>query len=297
MRMAGWAVVWLLGMGGVVWAQGQAPPPMSADEASPDTAPPAMSSAGDATGLNAPPALSQGSEDSGMAPPSMEGSASLEAPATPLAPSEIPPPPQRPFLQRLNVLEVGLMAGALAGGWAAALVTHVVATAVFTSVAAGRPAYDLPVLVVRGALEPTSTDTGLARLFGAAGGAWMLGALAVSALTGAVFAGLVAAALSNLSQDWSTAPGPVVASGLLAAAVCMAGGTALFLGSLLVPVPPLWVATFALAGLVCVVVPPVAVAVGQLVTKTARPVPGGIIYKLLEAALSNPMIRQKMGGL
>lgn len=281
------AVLLVLCGAGVAQAQ-EAPPPMEMEGAAPSDG------ASDAAPQPWEVDLPQGS---GEMPPPLDGSEPPSWEASPMQQVPIGPPPDRPFVERLNTLELGLAAGALFGGWAAAMAVAVGAIAAFTTVAVGRPAWDAPLMLWQTVRHPTDTHTPGGRLFGGPNGAVMMGALAMSTLGGAVAAAAVATGLGQFSQDWSTQMGPVAATGLLASALCLAAGGAALLLSLLVPVPPLWLAVFAAAVAAGVVLPPVAVVVGQIITKQARPTPGGIIRQMVDVMMANPLIRQKLGGL
>lgn len=277
MRAGGMLVLWLANAP-VAWAQDdQAPPPMD----------------GTATATAGQTGAAPGSDDvdNGLAPPPMDGS---EAPQAAVA---VVPPGERPFLQRLNVLEVALMGAGLAGGWLAAGAVQVGSAVVLSTMAAGRPLWDLPRVLVQGARAPQDRSTEMARVLGSGQGAFMAAALLAGVMGGGVAAGLLTAALGNLSQDWFSQTGAVVGAGLLAAAGCGLVGAALFAASLWVPFPPLWLATWVVCFSAGVVVPPVAVVAAQLWFKQARPAPGGFIHQLLDVWMSNPLIRQRLGGL
>ncbi|MEW5853180.1 MAG: hypothetical protein AB2A00_30650 [Myxococcota bacterium] len=255
--------------------QTQPAPEEPAPAATDANAPPALDA-------NAPPALDSGAAPAGEAPPSMtteeQGGQYAPPPLDSVAPADVPPPAERPFASRFRGMEVGLMAGMLVGGLLASTAIAVVSTLGAASLASGRLVWDFPLLLPQMVGEQATRSEG-AKIFGTNAGL-MLGGLFFSIMSSAVISGLIAAGLGTFSQDWETRMGPVVALGLLASgAVAAVGGTA-FVLSLLVPVPLVWVATFAVAVVAGVLAPPLAVVIGQVLTKRARAVPGGILSSL-----------------
>lgn len=285
-------VLVLLLCGSTAWAQ-QPPEPAPAVTPAPaplvdnGTAPPPM---GDTAAPDAAAAAAPAGEGEN-APPSMDTAAADAVP-----PAQVTPPPQRPFTARLGGLETGLMAAGLLGGWAVAALTAGAAGLGAASWASGRVQWDFPRTAFN-MVRYSNQDTEGSRIFSGQNAGVMMGALVFSALTGAVLAAGVATLVGLLSQDWSTLMGPPAAAGVLAGAVCIAVGATVFLASLVIPFPPLWLATFSVAMLLGIVVPPVAVLVGQLFTKQARSVPGGLITTLLQALPTNPMARGMLGGM
>jgi hypothetical protein len=121
----------------------------------------------------------------------------------------------------------------------------------------------------------------------------MVGGIIFSVMASALVSGLVAAGVGFLSRDWETVLGPVVAVGLLASGVVAAGAGTAFVLSLLAPFPPLWALVLGGGLLAGVVVPPVAVAVGQVLTKRPRSTPGGLFSVMPMGGLP---IRPPFGG-
>jgi hypothetical protein len=258
-----------------------APAPADPNAPPPAEAPPAL----DAVPVDAAAAV-----EGENAPPSMDATLGEGVP-----PAQVAPPPQRPFTARLAGLESGLMVAALVGGWALAAATAVGAGLAASSWATGRVQWDFPRTAFN-MVRFSNENTEGSKMFSGQNAGVMVGSVVFSALTGAVLAAGVATLVGLFSQDWSTLMGPPAAAGILAGAVCIAVGGTIFLASLVIPFPPLWLATFGLAMLMGIVVPPVAVLLGQLFTKQARAVPGGLITTLLQALPTNPLARGALGA-
>jgi hypothetical protein len=290
----GAAVVALWSAVSLSWAQ-QAQPvqPAPAPTPAPLVAPAAQPEAAPAVSTEpAPTTETPAPEDN--APPSMEVPAdsmppALDAPAAVPA-AQVPPAPDRPFMARFAGLESGVMVASLLGGWAVAGLVGMATVLGASSWGSGRVQWDFPRTMVDMLLHSNQTTEG-SRIFTGQNAGVMMGSLIFATLAGAVLAAGAATLVAMLSQDWETSMGPAAAAGVLAGAICAGLGGALFVASLAVPFPPLWLLTFSAALAVGVVVPPVAVIVGALFTKKARAVPGGLINTLLQAMPVNPMAR------
>ncbi|MBI5497156.1 MAG: hypothetical protein HY904_19240 [Deltaproteobacteria bacterium] len=271
-------IVCLLGSANALRAQeAAAPAPQPAPEPAPLLPP------------SEPAAAAEPAPAPEAAPPPMDTTPPpMDYVTDPVPPAQIPPAPERPFVARLGGLELGLAAGALAAGWVVSLGAAFVATLAASSWASGRLQWDLPRTLYNTARAPDETTEG-SRIFGGQNGGVMMGAILASSLAGAFFSAGIATLLGYISQDWDTTLGPVAASGFLAGALSAGVGGTLFVASLLIPFPPLWMATFAGALVMGVVFPPVAVVGGQMVTKKARAVPGGIMALLNSLLALNPM--------
>jgi hypothetical protein len=187
-------------------------------------------------------------------------------------------------------VELGLTAASLASGWLASLAVTGASVVAFTSLASGRLQWDLPRTLWTAVRDPVG-DTAGARLFAGQSAGIMAGGLLFSLLVSAFFSGAAATALGLLSLDWETSMAPVVASGLLAAGVVGIFAGSAFVTSLLVPVPLVWLLAFGGAAALGIVVTPVAAVVGQLLSKRARAIPGGLISAFLQALPLNPLTR------
>ncbi len=263
-----------------------APAPAPAPLLTPPAAPVEEAPAAPVEESNAPPSL-DGATDN--APPSLV----QEAPSA--APVESSPAVERPFAARVGGLELGLMAASLGAGWALAGVAGVGTAIATASWGSGRLAWDWP----RGVLDMVrrpGDDTEGARVLSGQNAGVMAAGLAFAALAGAVLAAGITTALGALSPEWETAMGPAAAAGLLAGAACLGLGGVMFIASLAVPFPPLWLATFTLALAAGVVLPPVAVVGAALLTKKARAVPGGLIQAILRSVPMNPLARPMPGA-
>lgn len=277
------------------WAQQAQPAPAPAPTPSPLVAPAAPAASGAVVDDGSTPPAPATAESN--TPPSLEAPADnapppidAGAPAAEVPPAQVAPAPERPFLARFGGLESGLMVGALAAGWLATGLVGGLAVLGAASWASGRVQFDFP-LTMWNTVTHANQDTEGSRIFSGQNAGVMMGTLIFVPLAGAVAAAGVATLIGMLSQDWETSMGPIGAAAVLAGALCAGLGGTLFVASLVVPFPPLWLATFCGALFLSVAVPPVAVLVGMLLTKKARAVPGGLLNQLLQALPVNPLTR------
>jgi len=283
--MAAWAVLVLLGFSASAHAQDapQTPPPSDSAPAD-QNAPPEMT--GDA---NAPPSMTGDANapsvepEGDNPPPPMDGDPNVPA-------AFIPPASDRPFFARFTAIEIGIAAASLLAGWAITGALVLFSAFAVSSMVLGRLAFDLPLLWLSVLRNPSGKSDG-ATILGGTNAGIAAGTLFMGILGGAVLSGMTAYAIGMLSPDWETVMGTVVAAGVLGGAGVLAVMGTAFVASLLIPVPLVWLVALGVAGVVGVLVPPIAVVVGQVVSKRARPVPGGLIAMVLNLLPLNQLNR------